>query len=68
MEPLSKILFFSCLCQPSAGAIPATRKLADVIKEVGPIYKDDKSADEAQRILRDLRALDLRSLNDTRLY
>lgn len=45
--------------------IPASRKLADVINEIGPIYKDDKSADEAQRILRDLRNLDLRSLNDT---
>lgn len=48
--------------------IPATRKLADVIKEVGPIYKDDKSAEEAQRILRDLRELDLRRSNDTLRY
>lgn len=48
--------------------IPATRKLSDVIKEVGPIYKDDKSAEEAQRILRDLRELDLRSSNDTLRY
>ncbi|MBQ6029593.1 MAG: type II toxin-antitoxin system prevent-host-death family antitoxin [Treponema sp.] len=48
--------------------IPATRKLADVIKEVGPIYKDDKSAEEAQRILRDLRELDLRNTYDTLRY
>ena len=48
--------------------IPASRKLADVIKEIGPIYKDDKSADEAQRILSDLRALDLRNTYDTLRY
>lgn len=48
--------------------IPASRKLADVIKEIGPIYKDDKSADEAQRMLRDLRNLDLRNTYDTLRY
>ena len=65
---MSKILFFFCLCQPSAGAIPATADRKEVMDRIGPIYKDDKSAEEAQRLLRDLRELDLRSSNDTRGY
>ncbi|MBR3543119.1 MAG: hypothetical protein IKN82_05405 [Treponema sp.] len=45
--------------------IPASADRKAVMDRIGAIYKDDKSADEAQRILRDLRNLDLRNTYDT---
>ena len=48
--------------------IPASADRKEVMDKIGPIYKDDESAEEAQKLLRDLRELDLRRLNDTYRY
>ena len=48
--------------------IPASADLKTVMDRIGPIYKDDKSTEEAQRMLRELRDLDLRSLKDNLRY